>query len=469
MSDRYGIPLLPSIDCTCGTPDCVDPRHRPTTPPAPEQREATVDMLARAAQEYPHQLVRGVCRSAASFLAEIDSSSEAVAEYLEQRFGAALLASGRRHLDEIAQDNRRGRMPSKPERPKPEQRGGEGEKTVGDGSAWNCPSAEHDTPSNRYRGDPAVSKWCPDCLAARLAAETARADRLSDNTRDLVDAALAAVPKVGPVACAERSFLYGAALKLRSVLDGHCGFWQAAYATLRASTMTCLQCRSVIRLVDCHTGFVVTDPHAPSRPEEQKTINLADTLCRMAGDTVWEKGLAVETQRAEKAEKERDAARDILGAIVVLCTQQPGEVVRYHADVGLDAVAGILRERDAAWAEAERLRGVVNAVAWSHAAEDENVRCGTCLCLVTHCEHADARDSERKCRGAEARAALGGEGALLVGLETERLRGQFAASEAREAELRALLERVLHRGLSEQGLAGWPGLVDEARAALVCP
>lgn len=63
------------------------------------------------------------------------------------------------------------------------------------GSAWDCPSDTHDTASNRYRGSPSLTKWCPDCEhelritlesllkraeaeVKRLQAETAEIDRV---------------------------------------------------------------------------------------------------------------------------------------------------------------------------------------------------------------------------------------------------------------------------------------------------
>jgi hypothetical protein len=56
-------------------------------------------------------LVQECCRSAASFIAEIDSNSEDVAAYLEQRFAVALRAhyfrNGREALEVIAQDGRK--------------------------------------------------------------------------------------------------------------------------------------------------------------------------------------------------------------------------------------------------------------------------------------------------------------------------------------------------------------------------
>ena len=52
-------------------------------------------LLDRAGEEYPQKMVRGLCVSVASFIAEIDSSSGDVADYLEQRLGPVILAAYR--------------------------------------------------------------------------------------------------------------------------------------------------------------------------------------------------------------------------------------------------------------------------------------------------------------------------------------------------------------------------------------
>lgn len=58
-------------------------------------------------------------------------------------------------------------------------------------------------------------------------------------------------------------------------------FWRNAYETLRASTMHCAVCGTMTRLVDCHTGRVVEDRFAKDRPQEQKTLNIADACVRL--------------------------------------------------------------------------------------------------------------------------------------------------------------------------------------------
>ena len=50
----------------------------------------TERILKEASETAVDEAVRGVCVSAASFIAEIDASSADVAAYLEQRFGPAL-------------------------------------------------------------------------------------------------------------------------------------------------------------------------------------------------------------------------------------------------------------------------------------------------------------------------------------------------------------------------------------------
>lgn len=57
-------------------------------------------------------------------------------------------------------------------------------------------------------------------------------------------------------------------------------FWRSAYETLRGATMYCPTCRTMTRMVDVHTGHVVEDPLGPDRPQEQKTINIADAIIR---------------------------------------------------------------------------------------------------------------------------------------------------------------------------------------------
>lgn len=61
-----------------------------------------------APNTYQGGLVRGVCRSAASFIAEIDASSEDVAAYIEQRFGPILChPRNRSDLEKVATDARK--------------------------------------------------------------------------------------------------------------------------------------------------------------------------------------------------------------------------------------------------------------------------------------------------------------------------------------------------------------------------
>jgi hypothetical protein len=61
-----------------------------------------------APNRYQEDLMRDACRSAASFIAEIDASSEDVAAYLEQRFGPILRHPRNRFdLEKVATDARK--------------------------------------------------------------------------------------------------------------------------------------------------------------------------------------------------------------------------------------------------------------------------------------------------------------------------------------------------------------------------
>lgn len=70
-----------------------------------------IDRLDKAAQERPGELIRSLCVSLASFIAEIDSSSDDVATYLEQRLGPVLRAAyhhgGIRELERAVEDVRK--------------------------------------------------------------------------------------------------------------------------------------------------------------------------------------------------------------------------------------------------------------------------------------------------------------------------------------------------------------------------
>ena len=78
-------------------------------------------LLDSAAESYPHERIRDLCISAASFIAAIDSSSSDVAAYLEQRFGALLLIAyrngGIREFERALSDARQLAKPAASEAP----------------------------------------------------------------------------------------------------------------------------------------------------------------------------------------------------------------------------------------------------------------------------------------------------------------------------------------------------------------
>lgn len=162
---------------------------------------------------------------------------------------------------------------------------------------------------------------------------------LDDDARALVACAHAAAEKLVP--CLEKAALVDAAKRLGLVLaGGEPGYWQSAYAMLRAQTIRCLGCGGITRLVDCHTGHTIVDTRSRTRSDEQRRINVADMLAGINRASEARADALEAELRATRRERNVDHAqlRAVSGA---LC--DAGDVV---VEPYADGVRELTRQRN---------------------------------------------------------------------------------------------------------------------------